>query len=233
MRWLLLCMVLWAPITWADCVVLMHGLARTEAAMEKLEIALKKAGFNVVNHSYPSREHTISKLANYVETFVKQCPANSTVHFVTHSMGGILVRYYLKGHTMDNLGRVVMLGPPNSGSEVVDKLGEFPGFHFLNGDAGLQLGTGPDSVPSQLGPVAFEVGIVAGTRTINLVLSQLIPGPDDGKVSVVSTKVSGMKDHITLPVTHTFMMRNDMVIAQVLYFLRHGIFERSAKASAE
>ena len=91
--------------------------------------------------------------------------------FVTHSMGGILVRQYLRQHSVPHLHRVVMLGPPNKGSEVVDVLGNTPGFHFINGDAGLQLGTGQGSVPNTLGPVDFDLGIIAGTRSINWILS--------------------------------------------------------------
>jgi hypothetical protein len=118
-----------------------------------------------------------------------------------------------------------MLGPPNKGSEVVDKLGDVPGFYFINGDAGMQLGTGQMSVPNRLGKANFDVGIIAGTKSINLILSALIPDTDDGKVSIESTKLEGMHDHIEMPVTHPFMMKNEAVIAQVLNYLRNGHFE--------
>ena len=114
---------------------------------------------------------------------------------------------------------------PNQGSEVVDKLHEFPGFYFLNGDAGLQLGTGQLSVPNTLGDAEFDVGIIAGNKSINLMLSQLIPGTDDGKVSVERTKLDGMNDHIEMPTTHTFMMRSEKVIDQTLFYLKNGHFD--------
>ena len=98
-------------------------------------------------------------------------------------MGGILVRQYLLLNTIENLGHVVMLGPPNKGSQVVDKLYKVPGFKLINGPAGMQLGTGELSVPNILGPANFKVGIIAGTRSINLILSSMLPNPDDGKVS--------------------------------------------------
>ena len=121
-----------------------------------------------------------------------------------------------------------MLGPPNKGSEVVDKLNNLPGFHFINGDAGLQLGTGELSIPNDLGPPNFNVGIIAGNKSINWILSSLIPGRDDGKASIESTKLKGMNDHIELSVTHPFMMKNKKVISQVIYYLENGEFERKS-----
>ncbi|MFT7675876.1 MAG: hypothetical protein ACI845_004303, partial [Gammaproteobacteria bacterium] len=108
---------------------------------------------------------------------------------------------------------------------VVDKLRDAPGFELLNGPAGLQLGTQLSDIPRSLGPVDFELGIIAGTRSINLILSTLIPEEDDGKVSVTAAKVEGMQDFLTLPVTHTFMMKNQNVIEQVIHFLAHGKFK--------
>jgi hypothetical protein len=142
-------------------------------------------------------------------------------------LGGILVRQYLAHHDIDNLGRVVMLGPPNKGSEVVDRLRDVPGFHFINGDAGLELGTGAASLPNQLGRANFDLGIIAGTRSVNLILSQMIPGVDDGKVSVENTRLEGMHDHLEMAVTHPFMMRNDGVIRQVIHYLETGRFKRT------
>ena len=134
------------------------------------------------------------------------------------------MRQYLTANRIANLGRTVMLAPPNHGSEVVDKLSKLPGFKLANGDAGMQLGTGEGSVPTGLGAVNFDLGVIAGTRTVNPILSTLLPNPDDGKVSVASTRVAGMNDHIELPVSHTFMMRNRKVIAQTLHYLQQGKF---------
>lgn len=215
----------------AGCVILLHGLARTDSSMHALEKQLVREGFTTVNVKYPSRKHTIDILADKaIAPALDRCAAEEEINFVTHSLGGILVRQYLSQHTIPGLSRVVMLGPPNQGSEVVDKLGNFPGFHFINGDAGLQLGTGALSVPNQLGAANFDVGIIAGTSSINWILSSLIPGTDDGKVSVERTMLDGMHDHIEMPVTHPFMMRNKKVIAQVLHYLQHGRFKREMPA---
>jgi pimeloyl-ACP methyl ester carboxylesterase len=213
-----------------ECVVLLHGLARTAGAMKPLITPLEDAGYEVVNVDYPSREHKIQTLAPMaVKTLgFERCSADTEVrHFVTHSLGGILVRYYEAHHGIDKLGRVVMIAPPNQGSEVVDHLRDVPGFALLNGPAGLQLGTDENSIPSQLGAVDFPVGVIAGTETINPILSQYLPNPDDGKVSVESTRVEGMSDFLVFQHTHTFIMRSKPVIRQVVEFLNHGRFDHS------
>lgn len=210
-------------------VILLHGLCRTERSMDKMAAALASAGYVVLNVNYPSRTAPIPELAQKVLT---QALATDTlagvskIHFVTHSLGGILVRHYLKNHSLESLGRVVMLGPPNQGSEVVDKLGDSALFNHINGPSGKQLGTASDSLPNQLGPVDFDVGIIAGNRSINWIHSVvMIKGPDDGKVSVKRTKVPGMNAHLVLPAAHPFLMRNTQVIKQTIHFLRHGRFK--------
>lgn len=209
----------------AECVILLHGLTRTPASMEPLQEMFEANGFTVANVSYPSREFNIAELAPVaVKAGLIHCGDEQTVHFVTHSLGGILVRVYMRDHQIDRLGRVVMIAPPNQGSEVVDTLRNTPGFYALNGPAGLELGTDENSVPLSLGRVDFEVGIIAGTRTFNPLLSLSLPNPDDGKVSVERTKVEGMTDFIEVPHSHPFIMGADIVLSQSLEFIKNGKF---------
>ena len=211
-----------------ETVVLLHGLRRTGRSMKKTAQALGEKGYVPVIVDYHSRRHAIEYLADEVlHEVLESLPRgpSSRVHFVTHSMGGIIVRYYLKHHPMEELGRVVMLSPPNQGSELVDLLKDSPVFKILHGPAGQQLGTA-DRFLKSLGPVHFELGVIAGLKTGDHVSGRIISGPNDGKVGVERTKVPGMRDFLVVPYSHTFIMRPKAVIDQVAYFLRHGLFLR-------
>ena len=215
--------------TESSFVILLHGLARTSKAMNTLQKRLNKCGYRTLNISYPSTQHSIENLSDTVyDEIVQRCLAHDPthVHFVTHSMGGIILRYIMKHRPISCIGNTVMLGPPNHGSEVVDKLRHLRIFHWLNGPAGQQLGTDERSIPQQLGSATFPVGIIAGRKSINPLLSLLINKPNDGKVSVESSKLNGMKDFVVMNTTHTFMMYNPQVIQQVIHFLEHGYFKR-------
>lgn len=209
-------------------VILLHGLCRTSASMEKMEAALVAAGYYVENVDYPSRSASVQRLSDeaigqaLADPKMQSC---TRIHFVTHSLGGILVRSYFKRHDHGKLGRVVMLGPPNQGSEVVDRLKSWWLFQKLNGPAGSELGTSPDSTPNKLGPVDFELGVIAGDRSINWINSLMIKGRNDGKVSIDRTRVAGMKELLVVHGTHPFLMRNKSVLANTVHFLKYGSFQ--------
>lgn len=214
-----------------DCVILLHGLARTEDSMEDLASAAGKAGYFVVNHGYPSTEAPIEHLAKEaIDPGVAECRSsvNGQFHFITHSLGGILVRQYLKNNRFPELGRVVMLSPPNQGSEAADALVDLKLYQWINGPAGQQLVTGPGGLPAQLGPVDFPLGVITGNQHafFDGWLSGFFTGPNDGKVSVQRARVDGMHDFLVLPYTHPFIMDEPEVISQTLHFLKHGRFQR-------
>jgi len=211
-----------------ECVILLHGLARSSTSLNAMEQALQDEGYQTANIDYPSRDFEIAELADIaVEKGLAACRAMDSIekiHFVTHSLGGILVRQYLDSASIDRLGRVVMLGPPNQGSIAVDDLEGVPGFDWINGPAGRQLGKGKNSVPLALGPADFELGIIAGNRTIDPITSAVLDNPDDGRVSVADTRLEGMNDFIVVEHSHAFMMRMRRPIELTILFLKTGRF---------
>ncbi|MFZ1987065.1 MAG: alpha/beta fold hydrolase, partial [Desulfatitalea sp.] len=208
----------------------LHGLGRTHRSMKAMGKALEAAGYRTVNMDYPSRQAPIEELAmQVIPAALDQCreAGPGSIHFVTHSMGGLLVRYYLSREKIANVGRVVMLSPPNQGSEVCDYLHDNFFYRWYNGPAGQQLGTGPEDMPARLGPVTYPVGVITGNvhHFFDSWISGIIPGEDDGKVSVERAKVAGMTDFLALPYSHSFIMTQGETIAQTIYFLRHGAFQ--------
>ena len=202
-----------------DCVILLHGLIRTSKSMKAIADALREEGFHVVNQDYPSRKFSIEELSTIaIDNGLAACRTTGAqhVHFVTHSLGGILVRYYLAEKVIPELGRTVMLAPPNQGSSLVDLMQMFPELEDISGPAGYQLGTTEDSIPARLGPANFEVGIIAGDHTVNPVMSEYLEKPNDGKVPVESTRLEGMSDFLVVPQSHPFIMSNKSVIGQTL-----------------
>jgi len=195
--------------------------------MGEMEDSLAEAGYLVVNDGYPSRSAQIDVLAvAAIPPAIEKCRDQGAgrINFVTHSLGGILVRYYLSTDELPELGRVVMLGPPNHGSELVDSLSNVPGFTLVFGPAVQQLGTGDASVPLQLGAADYEVGIIIGQTTG--LLSGLLPGEDDGTVTVESARLDGMADFLVMDSGHTFVMNKNEVIRQTLLFLDDGRFDK-------
>jgi len=213
-----------------EFVILLHGLSRTSRSMRPIKKALEKNGFSTFNLNYPSRKKPIEELSEFVLEKINRNFSDTpvhTLHFVTHSMGGIILRQIMKLSPLPNLGRVVMLGPPNQGSEIIDRLGPFKLIPLINGPACLQLGTSSDGFIQSLGPVKFDLGVIAGNRSINPFLSFLIPGVDDGKVSVERTKVEGMNDFLEVPRSHSFMMGNQTIQKETIYFIKNGHFSKN------
>lgn len=208
-----------------EYVVLLHGLTRTPKSMQKMKAALVTEGYTVLNFGYESTRYKIEILADTLRPRIVEATGKSKkVHFVTHSMGGILVRQIQATDPIPNIGRVVMLSPPNKGSEVVDEIGHWRLFQILNGDAGQQLSTNADSFVNQLPAIDFECGILTGNRSVNWINSSMIPGEDDGKVSVESAQIEGMSAFKIIHTTHPVIMKKADVIEDVKQFLKTGAF---------
>ncbi len=212
----------------SDYVVLLHGIFRTKRSMSSLEKFLSAKGYHVLNVDYPSTKKPIEGLADVVgeALAVNKIDPSKKLHFVGYSLGGLIVRAYINKYRPENIGRVVLLGAPNKGSEIADFFLNISLYKFFYGPAGLQLGTDQSKFGNLYGAVDYELGIIAGDRSIDPVLSLLIPGKNDGKVSVESTRLPGMKDHIVLHATHTFMPRNKIVKQQTAHFIETGAFLR-------
>ncbi len=233
----LICLVIAAGATETEskkmetdaCVILLHGMARTHRSMAKMAQALAGEGYLVVNLDYPSTEASVETLsdgivAETVQACRRQRPA-SPIHFVTHSLGGILVRHYLQTRRLPPGSRVVMLSPPNQGSEIADLLKDNFLYRWIMGPAGQQLGTGADAVYHRLGPVDVPVGIITGDRTLEPWFSSQLPGPDDGKVSVERARLAEMVDFLVVHKSHGFIMNDPEVMEQTAHFLEHGRFK--------
>jgi pimeloyl-ACP methyl ester carboxylesterase len=210
-----------------DYVVLLHGYARTALSMKRLEWSLKHHGYRVINVSYPSRRVSGEQLGDsWLPELLKNRASDpdAKIHFVTHSLGGLIVRRYLATNRLENVGRVVMLGPPNHGSEVIDRLRSGRVTRLFLGKNEVRLGTGAADFPQKLGRAEFEVGVIAGDRPINPFLAHLLPGPSDGKVTVASARLDGMRDFATVHSSHTWMMWRGETVRLTLAFLQTGRF---------
>ena len=213
--------------TKGNYVVILHGIARSSSHMEPLAKRLEKEGYDVINFDYPSTDHKLEKL---IDTTYKSISVKLTedkpAHFIGYSMGGLLVRGILNEHRPEKLGRVIQLASPNNGSEVADFLKDNYLYKTIYGPAGQELTTENNDTKKLLGKVDYELGVIAGNSTIDPISSYIIGGDDDGKVSIKSTKVKGMKDHVVVSASHTFFPSNEDVHAQVIYFLKNGEFNK-------
>jgi pimeloyl-ACP methyl ester carboxylesterase len=219
-----------------DGVVLLHGISRTARSFRKMQTALEDAGFATLNQDYASRRKALDALAEDIHPSILRFAdgIDGSVHFVCHSMGGLLARVYIARYRPKRLGRVVMLGTPNSGSEIADRLSHFRPYRAFFGPAGQQLGTRRDEAVNALfPPVDYPIGIIAGNRSIYPITSAFLPKPHDGRVSVANTKLDGMADHVVIAATHPWLVRNSVAIAQTIAFVRDGKFNSSAVITRE
>jgi pimeloyl-ACP methyl ester carboxylesterase len=210
-----------------DGVVLLHGISRTARSFRKMQTALEGACFATLNLDYASRRKALEALAEDIHPSIQRLAEDidGSVHFVCHSMGGLLARIYIARYRPKRLGRVLMLGTPNSGSEIADRLRHFRPYRAFFGPAGQQLGTQRnEAINALFPPIDYPVGIIAGSRSIYPITSAFLPKPHDGRVSVANTRLDGMADHIVIRTSHPWLVRNSATIEQTIAFLMDGKF---------
>jgi pimeloyl-ACP methyl ester carboxylesterase len=205
----------------------LHGMARSSRSMASIARDLRGAGYRVTSVDYPTGPLDVAGLVRaFVAPAIAACPESVPIHVVTHSLGGLLIRAYLQDQRLPAGSRIVMLAPPNHGSEVADRVRGWPLYRWWMGPVGQQLGTGPDGIARYLGPVDAEIGIIAANRSLQPWFSRYLPGPDDGAVSVASTRLPEMRDFLVVAASHSLLMFDREVRRQVLHFLAKGHFER-------
>ncbi len=208
-----------------ESVVLVHGLGRTEHSMIVLAQRLRWAGYDVATMSYDSRSASLSEHVGDLDAAVALCCREAhQIHFVGHSLGGIVIRRYLAEMPPATLGRVVLMAPPNRGSELAEWLLDFPLGARALGPAGRALGPDSMDLPEKLAPPAYPMGIIAGNRSVNPIGSAMIPGPDDGIVAVDRARIADVPT-VVLPRSHTFIMNSRHAADATIHFLRTGTFE--------
>jgi pimeloyl-ACP methyl ester carboxylesterase len=219
-----------------ETIILLHGIGHNKCFMAIIAVYLKLEGYKTVNISYPSRHKKIKDLAVWLDkelTRRKVWDDAEKIHFVAHSMGGLVSGYYLQDYKekvpKDKLGRVIMLGTPNKGSEVTDGLKHTWWYKFVFGPAGQELTT--DLRANDYVEPYYELGVVAGNSNWLYPFKRFFPSDaNDGCVTVESTKLEGMKDHITLSVLHGDMGWDLRVRKQILHFLKYGEFDHAGKS---
>jgi pimeloyl-ACP methyl ester carboxylesterase len=211
-------------------VLLLHGLGRSHAAMDKLALYLREqGGYEVFNVTYPSTRLEIGEYARALKNILDHLDGIEEINFVGHSMGNVVVRYYLGDQAAPlrpdpRLKRFVMLGPPNHQADLAVLLSDSSVFQLLAGTPGQQLGRDWNHLEQRLATPQCEFGIIAGGRKNGRGYNPLVPGDNDGIVSVASTRLAGARDFVVLPVLHTWLMNDANAQQYTLHFLQQGCF---------
>ena len=215
------------PATEQETVVLIHGLGRSAVSMWLMEVRIEKAGYDVIAVDYPSLGTTPDEVINIVAAQIDACCRDkSKVHFVGHSLGGLLIRAYFSetdpAALSDRMGQVVMIGTPNAGSAMVDYFRDSWWLPLL-GETTLSLGTTANGLPGQLPPPPFKAGIIAGSNGM-WISDAIFEEANDGLVTVASTRLPNMADFIEIDVSHSMMRYDHEVAEQTIAFLKTGRF---------
>ncbi|MFN0052174.1 MAG: esterase/lipase family protein [Planctomycetales bacterium] len=214
-----------------EAVILIHGLVRSSKSMGKLQqrLDLEEEGMQTFSFGYPSTQIDIPRAAEYLHSAIESLEGIERIHFVVHSMGGLVVRAYLAEHSDPRIGRLVMIATPNQGADLADRFQKVGWFRALAGPAGQQLTRGADGFIAGLPTPAIEFGVIAGGRGNNRGYNPLIPGDDDGTVSVECTRLEGARDFVVLDHLHTFLITAPQTREYTVRFLKEGRFRDDAE----
>jgi pimeloyl-ACP methyl ester carboxylesterase len=203
-------------------VVVVHGIFRSSKSFRKMRTHLLEEDYQVFGFEYPSTRVSISDSAEHLRQSIESLKGIEEINFVVHSMGGLVVRSYLVGNQDKRIKRMVMMGVPNLGARMADRVIKIPLYHTLFGPAGKQLLTGDDGIAGKLPIPEFEFAVIAGSKGDSNGFNPFIPGDDDGTVSVSNTRLPGATDFIAIRALHSFMMFDDDVIGSTMRFLKTG-----------
>lgn len=203
-------------------VIVVHGIIRSSKSFNRMRTELETDGYTVVGFDYPSTRVTIEESAEYLHRVIESLKGVSEIHLVVHSMGGLIVRTYLKEHRDPRIRRMVMLGVPNHGANMANLLKTNPLFRLFFGPAGQQLVEDPEGFIASLPTPEFEFGIIAGARGTEDGWNPLIQGDDDGTVELINTRLPGAADFMTVNGLHSFLMDREDVIEATRNFLQTG-----------
>lgn len=212
-------------------IIYLHGIGRTSRSMMPIRRAMPEAGFTHVMFEYPSTRIPLKQSASCLNSVLQSLTDVDRISFVVHSMGGLVVRQYLKEHGTNRIHRLVMLGTPNKGAELADMLRSNFAFRTIFGPAGQELVTDDVGTIRSLPTPTCEFAVVAGGRNDGKGFNPLLPGDDDGTVTVDSARLEGAADFLLVPKVHSFLMSDPTVIAAVRHFLDHGRFFPDRPAS--
>ncbi len=209
-----------------ECVVLLHGYARSNTCMEPLEIGLTKEGYNVINLSYPTMKYPVEIISrDHIHPHIEKISDCEKLHFIGHSLGGIVARYYLSQNEVKNLGKVILITTPNQGSRIATEMESNEFLSALLGPAVSDLAEDSPLLKSLPEP-DYEVGVIAATKSINPLTSIFVlQGEDDGTLTVESMRLTSTKHYVAIPSTHTLVLRHPDLLTQIKSFLTAGKFK--------
>ena len=203
-----------------ETVILLHGLWRSVWAMEPMARFLHEQGYQTINVPYPSFRKPIEEIVSLVREAIDQHSGQQPIHFVTHSLGGIITRQLLADLPQEKVGRIVMLAPPHHGSEIIDWLADCPPLKMTLGPAGAKLGS--DTLDAPALPSQFDSAVIMGRKSSLPFFRQFLEPENDGIVSVNRGKIPGLNEFHVTDTDHTFIATEPEIMQMTHEFLLNG-----------